>query len=133
MLTTVTWPLRHTTEPLWGQCQLLVKDPRYGYRGDFRMSSKSSGSSAWGSRMTARNKRSEKTPKHPKGLGCIHALRWKGLKHAHGGTKGTRCHTQLKMFTTWGLRTSVQGIYQAPQAGSTSWDHHGLEQGIGKD
>lgn len=133
---TVRWPLRHTTELSWGQCQLLVKDLRCGHHGDLRVPSESSGSSAWASRMTARNKCRETTPKHPNGLGCIYALHWKSPKNTHRGTKGTRGLTQLEMFTTGGLRTSVQGIYQAPQAGSTSRDHHGhvcLEQGVGKD
>lgn len=88
---TITWPLRHTTELSWGQCQLLVKDPRYGYRGDLRVSSKSSGSSAWGSRVTARNKRSETTPEHPKGLAASMLCAGRA-SNTHGGTKGTGGH-----------------------------------------
>ena len=91
---TVTWPLRHTTELSWGQCQLLVKDLRCGHHGDLTVPSKSSGSSAWGSRMTARNKFRETMPKHPNGLGCIYALHWKSPQtHTQWDQGNMRPHT----------------------------------------
>ena len=91
--------------------------------------------------MTARHRSSKTTSKLPERSGCTHAPHWTSPRNARGGAKGTRGpHTawhvpNMRIQKTLNriLKTSVQGVCQAQEAGSTSCSQHRnewLEKGL---